>query len=384
MRLSDQASSMVAKRKKAQYVSMEGIRGIAALLVAVRHMKPIMTPFTSQSSFLAVDIFFMLSGFVLAFSYDQRLRDATLGFFELSVLRVIRIYPLFILGSIIGAIVILTSIGPSWNLCLLILKTTFLIPSVDGVNQFYALDYPTWSLFFEMAYSFVYAGILFRLSDKTIAVIAALSAIFFFWGIVKHGGADIGYQPEYFAYGFARIGYSFSIGILIFRKRDTLSRLLPRMGNRAVLLIFAATTLALILPVRHQSVSGALFDIVSLCVVFPVIIVAATQAKPSGIVEAAALVLGMLSFPLYVFHVPLSAMTIELFRRFAGVELAALAPWSGVVVLGGICIVSILADRYVDIPIRRRLRAGLFRKRDIDREVRNTRHRAPRVDKPLA
>ena len=80
-----------------RYEILDGMRGIAALLVLTRHTTEFWT-FTLHHSYLAVDLFFLLSGFVLASSYDISLRDRVLSVRRFIFLRLIRLYPLFLVS----------------------------------------------------------------------------------------------------------------------------------------------------------------------------------------------------------------------------------------------------------------------------------------------
>jgi peptidoglycan/LPS O-acetylase OafA/YrhL len=79
-----------------QFVLLDGLRGVAALAVVVTHALYFFPP--TPMAYLAVDFFFMLSGFVLAHAYGERLRQGmTAGRFM--AIRLIRLYPLYALGS---------------------------------------------------------------------------------------------------------------------------------------------------------------------------------------------------------------------------------------------------------------------------------------------
>src|ERR1700681_3354917 len=89
-----------------RYVILDGMRGIAALTVMVFH-------YTSHTDYellknapVAVDLFFILSGFVLCFSYGDKIYKNEIGFMEFMLRRLIRLYPMLILGLLIGTIAV--------------------------------------------------------------------------------------------------------------------------------------------------------------------------------------------------------------------------------------------------------------------------------------
>ena len=85
---------------------LDGLRGIAAVIVVMLHA-PIQytSHFRFHGSFLAVDFFFCLSGFVIAFSYEKRLRSF-LDLRTFAIARIIRLYPLAALGTVTGALML--------------------------------------------------------------------------------------------------------------------------------------------------------------------------------------------------------------------------------------------------------------------------------------
>lgn len=92
---------------KPHYEILDGLRGVAAVMVVIfhlfeahaggNHLEQII-----NHGYLAVDFFFMLSGFVIGYAYDDRWnRMSTVTFFKR---RIIRLHPMVIVGSIVGAV----------------------------------------------------------------------------------------------------------------------------------------------------------------------------------------------------------------------------------------------------------------------------------------
>jgi peptidoglycan/LPS O-acetylase OafA/YrhL len=80
-------------------LTLDGMRGLAAILVVVYHFEVVVK--LVPSGYLAVDFFFLLSGLVIARTYAPRFEDGlkTRDFF---VHRIIRLYPLFFVGLLLG------------------------------------------------------------------------------------------------------------------------------------------------------------------------------------------------------------------------------------------------------------------------------------------
>src|ERR1700712_1409072 len=85
-----------------RYHTLDALRGLAAIAVVGFHisqvkLEPVLVPY----GYLAVDFFFVLSGAVVAHAYEKQLR-AGLSWQAFFVKRVIRLYPLALLGTALG------------------------------------------------------------------------------------------------------------------------------------------------------------------------------------------------------------------------------------------------------------------------------------------
>lgn len=101
-------SSAAFSDTKPHYELLDGLRGVAALLVVFYHIFEGLS-FAAGGTlitvinhgYLAVDFFFILSGFVIGYAYDDRLgKSMSLGnFFKR---RLIRLHPMIVMGSCAG------------------------------------------------------------------------------------------------------------------------------------------------------------------------------------------------------------------------------------------------------------------------------------------
>ena len=163
----DKISSAAFADSKPHYQLLDGLRGVAALMVMWYHIfegfatSPIDQNF--NHGYLAVDFFFMLSGFVVSYAYDDRWKSSlTLkGFLKR---RLIRLQPMVVMGVFLGAITFIIQGQKQWDgtpvtlsmLFLALLLNLFLIPAIPGSRpevrgngEMYPLNGPNWSLFFE-------------------------------------------------------------------------------------------------------------------------------------------------------------------------------------------------------------------------------------------
>lgn len=179
---------------KPHYEILDGLRGVAALMVIIFHL------FETHSQgnhliqiinhgYLAVDFFFMLSGFVIGYAYDDRWNKMTLGTFFKR--RIIRLHPMVIMGSIVGAALFYfqksscfpqiehTSVG---TLLLIMLLGCTLLPlplkwDVRGWTEMHPLNGPAWSLYYEYIANILYALVIRRFSKKALAVTGCRSSL---------------------------------------------------------------------------------------------------------------------------------------------------------------------------------------------------------------
>lgn len=90
-------------KTKQHFEILDGLRGIAAVAVVIFHFMEFAVPDYSKSfiahAYLAVDFFFCLSGFVIAYAYDNKVQK--LGALQFLKLRLIRLHPLVIIGSVL-------------------------------------------------------------------------------------------------------------------------------------------------------------------------------------------------------------------------------------------------------------------------------------------
>ena len=223
-------------KRKPRLDVLDGLRGVAAFVVAARHMfQSFNYSRVFGHGYLAVD-FFMLSGFVIDYSYHDRWgKMSILEFFKR---RLIRLHPLVILGTLIGAAFYHIGTGgcengnlvPWYSALLLTVEGLFMIPSVAkniGSKALYVLNGPIWSLLFEYVANIFYALILHRLNTILIGCITFIGGLLIInsglginvFGIIKcrHYSLDMGFDQfgDHIFVGFGRLLFSFTGGILL-------------------------------------------------------------------------------------------------------------------------------------------------------------------------
>lgn len=319
-------SSAAFSDTKPHYELLDGLRGVAALLVVWYHV------FEGYAfaggtlieginhGYLAVDFFFILSGFVIGYAYDDRWgRSLTLkNFFKR---RLIRLHPMVVMGAVLGAITFCLQGRVQWDgthvatsmVMLALLCAMFFIPAVPGAGyevrgngEMFPLNGPSWSLFFEYIGNLLYALVLHRLSTRVltgvVVVLGLALAGFATFDVSGYGNIGVGWTLDTvnFVGGLLRMLFPFSMGLL-------LSRRFKPVRVRGAFWICSLVLLVLFhvpyLPGTESFSLNGLFETVCIVAVFPVLIVlGASGATTDAFSTRVCKFLGDISYPLYITH----------------------------------------------------------------------------------
>lgn len=311
------------------FVTLDGLRGTAAIAVLVLHAATAQTPELPVfgSAYLAVDLFFLLSGFVIGHAYDAKLSDG-MGFRKFFRIRVIRLYPLYLLGLAVAiatpALMAVTT-GDWW-----LAKPTaqalpwavFILPRpVSDPSHWFIINPPAWSLFYEMLGNILYALLITRLDKRTLLGIVVVAGLVL-TAISLHYGTINAHPnwPIWFLTSFSRMAFSFTLGLLFYRwwREGVLPA--PHMPAGWAILLF----LVLIALPSTGPAAGALTAAVVL-VGFPIVLLIGIANEPSGRAAPLMSELGRISYALYILHWPImvalaeAAAALDLSREVANV-----------------------------------------------------------------
>lgn len=338
--------------------ALDGLRGVAAFAVMAMHFSFALGLHAAQKAYLAVDFFFVLSGYVLALAYEARLEAR--GFFVPFVkLRLIRLYPLIPVGMALGFLAYLARnflspdkhVGAASMVTALAFSLVLLpfgrVPGPTESNDF-PYDQTIWSLMFEVIANIVYAIVAPWLRNPVLAVIllltgAALIAACWDWGMIDHGAEKV-----YFGAGLLRVGFSFFAGVAIFRLFDRRTLVLPQLP----FWLIAAILFLSFVP--GPAAVPVLYDAACVILLFPALVALCRRASTSPRGKAIALWSGRLSYPVYVLHPPLILVAIYLDNHISmstGLRWAVLAGGCA-----GAIVFSWLVLVWYDEPVRRMLR----------------------------
>lgn len=319
-------STAAYSNTKPHYLILDGLRGVAALMVIWYHIFEgyATSPFDQKFNhgYLAVDFFFILSGFVIGYAYDDRWKKITnLDFFKR---RLIRLQPMIILGAIFGAISFCIQGSVQWDgtkisismVMLATLLSMFLIPvapgagaEVRGNGEMFPLNGPSWSLFFEYIGYILYALFIRRLPTKALTALVVLAGIaltsFAFINLSGFGNLGAGWSIGGYGYigGFLRLLFSFSMGLLISRKFKPIK----------IKGAFWICSIAVIILISAPYIGGksamwmnCLYDSLCVLIVFPILVYTGASGQIKNVRETKVYTfLGDLSYPLYIIHYPL-------------------------------------------------------------------------------
>lgn len=289
---------------KPRFEILDGLRGVAAMIVVAFHLFETYSAGPSDQilnhGYLAVDFFFVLSGFVIGYAYDDRWgRMTTWNFFKR---RLIRLQPMLILGTLIGAFWFyfgdapafeLVAQTPWWKLLLIVLLGCIMFPTppsmdIRGWSEINSVNGAAWSLMWEYVANIFYALFIRRFTTKLLGVMVFLSAFLTvdlamnidtfnllearqYAQYTVIGG--FGLTPDQIYIGVARLLFPFFGGLLLYR----LSRCRITINRGGMLICSLAVAATLIMPHLgghdHQWING-LYCTVAIIVIFPTIVAA--------------------------------------------------------------------------------------------------------------
>lgn len=353
---------------KRHYPILDGLRGVAALLVVAFHLfeAHAASRFVQviNHGYLAVDFFFVLSGFVIGYAYDDRWGTmSTTDFFKR---RLIRLHPMIVVSMVIGALLFYTQAGALFpkieqtsvgSLLLVMVVGMTLIPvgpsmDIRGWSEMHPLNGPGWSLFYEYVGNLLYALVVRKFSNWMLAL-----CVFVFGCALVHycvtgpqgdviGGWSL--EPAQLRIGLTRLLYPFFAGLLLSR--------VVKVGQvpHSFLLCSILIAAALILPRfggEHSLWMNGLYESLVIVLVFPLVVyLGASGAVKSGLSARVCTFLGDISYPIYIIHYPF-IYTYTAWVQDNKIPLAqgwpiALATLVACVLLAFICL------KFYDVPVR--------------------------------
>ncbi|AXQ69974.1 O-acetyltransferase [Caulobacter phage CcrSC] len=318
---------------KQRFEVLDALRGVAAVLVMLYHVGNTFSAeagidhlaIFAKHGWVAVDFFFMLSGFIIAHAYDAKLA-AGLGVTSFMRARIKRLYPLYLVGALLGAIATVSltmakgqPVGPAE--VVLVLTTTLLFCPILHAAPAFIFNVPAWSLFFEIVANLAYAA-GFKWSSKRALLLASLLGLVGLCAShLAYGTLDVGWAGNNFMGGLARITFAFPLGALLYRLHvEGRFSWVPRVSPATLIALLVVLTC---LPAPRDT----LIDLPIIAVIFPLFLIVAAQAR---FAKPAKLLLqgGDLSYALYATHTPVLVLVsaVQFATHASPLMLLAAAP----------------------------------------------------------
>lgn len=317
------------KDTKVHYAILDGLRGVAALMVVIYHI------FEGYAfagggiieslnhGYLAVDFFFILSGFVVGYAYDDRLGKSmkTKNFLKR---RLIRLHPMVIMGAVLGAATFCIQGSTQWDgteisislvmlsmLCamLFILAIPGGCYEIRGNGEMFPLNGPSWSLFFEYIGNILYALFVRRLSTKQLTAIVVSLGIgytaFAVFDASGYGNMGVGWTLDSinFLGGMLRMLFPFSMGLLLSRNFKPFKvKGSFWLASSILIIIFAIPYI----PSDGNICYNGILEAVCVTLIFPILVrLGASGSTADHKSTAICNFLGRISYPLYMIHYPI-------------------------------------------------------------------------------
>jgi peptidoglycan/LPS O-acetylase OafA/YrhL len=297
-------------------------------------------------SFLAVDFFFGLSGFVVAYAYEERLLKG-MSLREFVRVRVIRLYPLIVLGGFLGGARWLLRAGDRLPVLIATFCAMLGLPTPVPVSLSenshllpFPINNPGWSLFFELLINIGFAATARWLGLRVLITVLLVSLAWLLASAVPLDSiARLGVYYDSFFGGIPRTSVSFFIGVLIYRLHSL--GLLPEIRIPVWLLL-----LALVITFAPNWTEGRLelvYELICILVIFPLIIIIGCQNEPTSTMAWTASLSGALSYPIYLLHYPI----------YSWIEALHFSPRPSLIVsVIAVPVISYLVIGLYDNPIR--------------------------------
>ncbi len=347
--------SKIAATDDDTFVMLDGLRGLGAILIVIGHSHLFWGLPPAPSGALVVDVFFLLSGFVLAYAYEPHFeRGMRPSHFMLH--RIVRLYPLYLLGTLLCfAVVLVAKLDQgeqeqhlAW---FQLIPQLLMAPSPPGMGAIdvYSFNNPAWTLFFELAVNLVYAlAYPWLRSTRVLAGVVVVMAVLLALANFTFPGGNPGPLWENAWGGLARAGFGFFAGVLIFRLAGS-----PRKATRpkrlwAPLLLAACPVGVFISSPPDQR---GLYDFVLVVLLAPLLIYVLQWASPPRRLYSLFLGSARISYALYILHWPMVLIAERLYWRTS--TLQDISPLVGVLILVPAIGLAFVAERYYDRPARR-------------------------------
>ncbi|AMN43624.1 acyltransferase family protein [Rhodoplanes sp. Z2-YC6860] len=349
---------MLHKDQRPYFESLDLVRGLAALVVLIYHIDFMfgLRGWLLHGGYLAVDLFFVLSGFVLSLTYGRGVANGELSVRRYMVARVARLFPLFLATTAIGFVVMTARYRSNYgdfdtaNLIKSALLNVFMVPSfvtLYDLKVSFPFNPATWSIFFEMIASILFFFFFGKANRTTLAVVAAFAWLVLVATVAVFGTLDVGYASDNFIAGFPRVIFSFTVGVLI-------ERAYAKSPWRCPALLFYVLLSAwlLLMQARSLLINPYVFDLVSVTALLPALVAAGAGVVLTGRARLLAIFLGQTSYAVYLTQGSMIIAAAGVSQILFGRKIYDFAPTVGFLFIPLVMLASYLSYRYYELPAR--------------------------------
>ncbi|MEO0033495.1 MAG: hypothetical protein RIS94_3253 [Pseudomonadota bacterium] len=313
-----------AAKPHARLSQLDGLRGLAALVIMMYHAEIVYRghgPFLR--GYLYVDLFFLLSGFVLAVSTEKKLSSG-IGAVEFTWSRYKRLFPLVAVGvGVALARTVAIGMAPPVTLLVWAALDLAMVPSLIGTGPFYRYNGPQWTLFWELAANFMHALLLRRVPTKALPALVLLSAALLVWTVLGHGSDTLGVnaltRTDWWT-PIPRVAFPYILGVWIGRQYKDGARTPGLPWPIALVLPIVG-----IMTVPSLPFSDAVGDLLFVIVFLPAMMWMVAMCRPPAWLMGPMEWLGNYSLPLYCVHLTILVWIAELLGRSTKIWALAIA-----------------------------------------------------------
>ncbi|RBQ09058.1 acyltransferase family protein [Pedobacter miscanthi] len=348
-------------KTKQHFKILDGLRGIAAIAVVIFHFMEFAVPDYKDNfiahSYLAVDFFFCLSGFVIAYAYDSKVES--IGVLRFIQSRLIRLHPLVLIGALLGLLTFI--FDPFSNLyqgyglgqtLLMFLSAGTLIPYPlvhERYFNLFHLNPPTWSLFWEYMANILYVFVLYKIKNRLLWLLVIIAALMLGYEAYHVGNLAVGWGGDNFFGGGARIFYSFLMGMLVYRSSWIIK------SNIGFVLMGLLLFGVFLIPFNDQF--NWLTDSVAVIFYFPFLVALGAGANLKAGYDKICRFFGDISYPLYMIHYPF----LWIFLSYVEAKKPVMNEMVMVIIISLFLLIALayLIMIFVDQPIRKYFNARI-------------------------
>lgn len=348
-----------------RFVWLDFMRWILALMVASMHLQGYGAP---HKAYLAVDFFFILSGFVLTGSkYRSTEKPGFVGKFVTD--RIARLYPLhfttLLLLVFINLLFWTTTNGQflenGWSYkdgrIYTFILNILLLQNI-GLTQHTSWNAPSWSISVEFATNLCLCYYLtlknkYNISNTFLYFVSILSYLILF--NQYHTLGVFSETTNYINSGILRGIGGISLGILAWYIFEAINKKIKKLP-----LIWPIIFISMFLYIINFGDPIENVDFAAIPIMFSCVILLATaeSCRPASnnIFTRAAVTLGSSSYAIYLIHWPIITFVRYQLVYAWGIKINLMSPLTMLIILSFVCIVSIAVYYFFELPMQKRIK----------------------------